>query len=177
MLPGMHERVPEPPSGGEPQLLPRERAAGGGEVTVDETILAFDFGVKRIGVAMGERRMGQARALTVIAAEANDARFAAIEKLIAEWRPARLLVGQPLNEDGTPHEMTARCERFANQLRGRCALPVEAVDERFSSVMAEDELRQRGVGWREAKAQVDAEAARIILQSWMDTHAPITLTA
>lgn len=137
----------------------------------DETLLAFDFGMKRIGVAVGELRLGQARAVQTINAEANAARFAAIEKLIAEWQPTRLLVGQPLNEDGTPHEMTARCERFANQLRGRFALPVEPVDERFSSVVAEDELRTRGVDWRKSKTLVDAEAARIILQSWMDSHA------
>jgi putative Holliday junction resolvase len=137
----------------------------------DETLLAFDFGVKRIGVAVGELRLGQARAVQTIAAEANAMRFAAIEKLVAEWQPTRLLVGQPLNEDGTSHEMTARCERFANQLRGRFALPVEQVDERFSSVIAEDELRARGVDWRTSKSLVDAEAARIILQSWMDSHA------
>ncbi len=140
----------------------------------DETILAFDFGMKRIGVAVGELRLGQARCLQTIAAESNEARFATIAKLIAEWQPARLLVGQPLNDDGTPHGMTARCERFANQLRGRFSLAVEAVDERFSSVMAEDELRERGVGWRESKSLVDTEAARIILQSWMDTHASAT---
>lgn len=143
----------------------------------DETLLAFDFGVKRIGVAVGELRLGQARCLQTIAAESNDVRFSAIEKFIAEWQPARLLVGQPLNEDGTPHAMTARCERFANQLRGRFSLPVEAVDERFSSVIAEDELRERGVSWRESKSQVDAEAARIILQSWMDTHVPVSTSA
>lgn len=137
----------------------------------DETLMAFDFGMKRIGVAVGELRLGQARAVQTIAAEANAARFVAIEKLISEWQPTRLLVGQPLNEDGTPHEMTARCERFANQLRGRFALPVEPVDERFSSVVAEDELRMRGVDWRKSKTLVDAEAARIILQSWMDSHA------
>jgi putative Holliday junction resolvase len=137
----------------------------------DETVFAFDFGMKRIGVAVGELRLGQARALQTISAEANDARFNLIEKLIAEWRPDRLLVGQPLNEDGSPHEMTARCTRFANQLRGRFALPVEQVDERFTSLAAEDELRARGVDWRKAKTLVDAEAARIILQSWMDSHA------
>jgi putative Holliday junction resolvase len=137
----------------------------------DETVFAFDFGMKRIGVAVGEMRLGQARSLQTISTEANDARFSAIERLIAEWRPGRLLVGQPLNEDGTPHEMTARCERFANQLRGRFFLPVEHVDERFSSVAAEDELRARGVDWRKTKTLVDAEAARIILQSWMDAHA------
>jgi putative Holliday junction resolvase len=144
----------------------------------DETLLAFDFGMKRIGVAVGELRLGSARALQTISAEANDQRFSVIEKLIAEWQPTRLLVGQPLNDDGSPHEMTARCERFANQLRGRFSLPVEHVDERFSSVEADLELRnpdatpsrQRRLSWQERKAKVDAEAARIILQSWMETQ-------
>jgi hypothetical protein len=92
--------------------------------------------------------------------------------LIAEWQPILLLVGRPLNEDGTPHEMTARCERFANQLRGRYRLPVEDVDERYSSVEADAGLRERGLSWQERKARVDAEAALIILQSWSDSHAP-----
>ena len=138
-------------------------------------VLAFDFGVKRIGVALGiqlgEGRSGSARTLTTIDDEANDARFAAIASLIAEWQPLRLLVGRPLNEDGTAHEMTARCERFANQLRGRFRLPVEDVDERFSSTEADANLRERGLSWQQRKTQVDAEAALIILQNWFDTHA------
>ncbi|MFA4967985.1 MAG: Holliday junction resolvase RuvX [Sulfuritalea sp.] len=138
-------------------------------------MLAFDFGIKRIGVAigtlLGEGRSGPARPLTTIDAEANDARFDAIAALIAEWQPVLLLVGRPLNEDGTPHEMTARCERFANQLRGRFRLPVEQVDERFSSTEADANLRQRGLSWQERKARVDAEAALIILQSWFELHA------
>ncbi|MFZ2628178.1 MAG: Holliday junction resolvase RuvX [Rugosibacter sp.] len=156
----------------------------------DATLLAFDFGLQRIGVAVGEVRLGQARALSCIASENNAARFAAIGKLIAEWRPARLLVGKPLNVDGAPHEMTARCARFADQLRGRFQLPVEEVDERFSSVEADAALRELSsasssrppsrqrrlslnpyMDWQERKAQVDAEAARVILQSWLEAHA------
>jgi putative Holliday junction resolvase len=170
----------------------------------DATLLAFDFGLQRIGVAVGEVRLGQARALSCIASENNAARFAAIGQLIAEWQPARLLVGKPLNVDGAPHEMTARCTRFADQLRGRFQLPVEEVDERFSSVEADAALRelasasvsmppsrhplrrgerllldrpvaqlghQRRLSWQERKAQVDAEAARVILQSWLEAHA------
>ena len=139
------------------------------------SVLAFDFGLKRIGVAigtlLGSGRLASARALTTIASEASDARFAAITALIAEWQPVLLLVGRPLNDDGTPHDMTARCERFANQLRGRFRLPVEAVDERFSSTEADANLRERGLSWQQRKAQVDAEAALIILQSWFETHA------
>lgn len=136
----------------------------------DETLLALDFGTRRIGIAVGEARLGLARALTTVDAEANAARFAVIAQLIAEWQPARLLVGRPLNDDGRAHEMTARCERFANQLRGRFALPVELIDERFSSLEAESALRQRRVSWQERKTRLDAEAARIILQSWFDAR-------
>ncbi|MCX7157511.1 MAG: Holliday junction resolvase RuvX [Rhodocyclales bacterium] len=139
------------------------------------SVLAFDFGTKRIGVAIGTQlgagRLASACALTTIASEAADARFAAITALIAEWQPVLLLVGRPLNDDGTAHELTARCERFANQLRGRFQLPVEQVDERFSSTEADANLRQRGLSWQERKTQVDAEAALIILQSWSELHA------
>ncbi len=139
------------------------------------TVLAFDFGLKRIGVAIGTQLaaggLAAARPLATISKEANDARFAAIGALIAEWQPLRLLVGRPLNDDGTPHEMTARCERFAEQLRGRFRLAVHLVDERYSSVEADAGLRGRGLDWRQRKAQVDAEAAMIILQDWNDTHA------
>jgi putative Holliday junction resolvase len=145
------------------------------------SVLAFDFGQKRIGVAIGMQlgagRLGSARALTTIDAEGNDVRFAAIARLIAEWQPVSLLVGRPLNEDGTAHEMTARCERFANQLRGRFRLPVEDVDERFSSVEADAFLRKQGLSWQERKLQLDAEAALIILQSWFDIHANCHTTA
>ncbi len=137
-------------------------------------VLAFDFGLKRIGVAIGMQmesgRAGTARPLTAIDGEASDARFAAIAALIAEWQPRRLLVGRPLNDDGTPHDMTARCDRFANQLRGRFRLPVDAVDERFSSTEADATLRERGLDWRQRKRQIDAEAALVILNSWFETH-------
>lgn len=137
-------------------------------------IMSFDFGTRRIGVAIGESQLGLARALTTLDTEVNAARFAAIARLIADWQPVHLLVGQPRNDDGTPHAMTARCERFANQLRGRFALPVELVDERFSSHEAESALRQRRLSWRERKRHIDAEAARVILQDWFDTRASHT---
>jgi putative Holliday junction resolvase len=164
----------EPPEGGEQVSPPPGRGMGGGGVTAAGSVLAFDFGVKRIGVAigtlLGAGQPGPARALTTIDTEANDARFAAIAVLIAEWQPVRLLVGRPLNDDGTPHEMTVRCERFANQLRGRYRLPVDEVDERFTSLEADASLRERGLSWQARKAQVDAEAALIILQSWFENH-------
>lgn len=144
----------------------------------DETVLAFDFGVKRIGVAIGECRLGQARALTTISDEANLPRFTAIGELIETWQAKRLVVGRPLNDDGTSHEMTGRCERFAQQLDGRFKLPVALVDERFSSVEADAQMRQRSdrdlTTWQQRKAHVDAEAARVILQAWFDAN-PFTM--
>lgn len=134
-------------------------------------MLAFDFGVKRIGVAMGETMLGQARALATIRDEANTPRFAAIEKLIREWQPAQLVVGLPLNADGSEHDMSARARRFANQLHGRFALPVALVDERYTSLEAESRLKQQGGHWTDTKDQVDAQAAQIILQSYFDDPA------
>jgi len=135
------------------------------------TLLGFDFGLARIGVASGELETGHASALTTVHAEANAERFAAIARLIAEWRPVALVVGLPTHLDGREHELTARCRRFANQLHGRFALPVFTADERLSSVAAEAGLAEAGrAGWRERKAALDAAAARIILQTFLDTR-------
>ena len=130
------------------------------------TLLAFDFGEKRIGVAVGEWALRQAHPLTTIRSEANAERFAAIAALIAEWKPAVLVVGLPLALDGTPHAMTARCTRFANQLRGRFGLPVETADERLSSLEAEERLRESGHNAKSAKEYLDAIAAQVILQGF-----------
>jgi putative Holliday junction resolvase len=134
----------------------------------DATLLAFDFGVRRIGVALGTTRLGTARPLTTIDAEGNDERFAAIGALIDEWRPDRLVVGVPLHADGTPHEMTARARRFARQLEGRYALPVVEVDERHTTELARTALRDAGKGGREHRALRDAVAAQLILQAYLD---------
>ena len=125
------------------------------------TVLAFDFGLKRVGVAVGEPELGTAHPLPPIAAT-GDARFAAIEKLVHEWHPARLVVGVPLSANGSPHVVTRQAERFARRLQGRFRLPVERVDERFTSVEAESRLRGR-----RAKA-VDSVAAQIMLEQYFD---------
>jgi len=135
-----------------------------GEAGDSGLVLAFDFGTKRIGVAIGQPMLGRARSLTTIEGEANDIRFAAISKLLTEWQPARLVVGLPLSLDGTAHEMTARTRRFAHQLEGRFRLPVVMVDERLSSAEAAAGMRDA----KHDKAAIDAEAARIILQDWFD---------
>lgn len=134
------------------------------------TVLAFDFGLRRIGVALGETLLGQARALTVIDNERNDVRFATIATLIRDWQPCLLIVGLPCATDGTAHTMTARCQRFAEQLRQRFQLPVQHIDERYSSTEADARLADTGLDWRSRKQQVDAVAAQIILQDYFDHH-------
>ena len=135
------------------------------------TVLAFDFGTRRIGVAVGNSITGVARPLTTIASDANAVRFAAIETLIDEWRPGMLVVGQPVHDDGTPHEMTARALRFARQLEGRFGLKVVCVDERYTTEGADAVLTAAGVPTRERKAVRDGVAAQLILQSWFDDRA------
>lgn len=130
------------------------------------TFLAFDFGTKRIGVAVGESSIGQAHPLATIRSERNDQRFAAIAALIEEWKPVCLVVGLPVALDGAPHAMTARCIRFANQLRGRFGVEVAYAEERLSSAEAEERLRESGYNARGAKEHLDTLAAQIILQSY-----------
>jgi len=126
-----------------------------------ETVLGFDFGLKRIGVAVGNTLIRQAQPLSIITAETNDARFAAIGALIQEWRPACCVVGLPLHPDGAEHEMTVRCRRFANQLNGRFGVATALVDERYSSAVI---AQKRGEA-------VDAQSAAIILQQYFNDYA------
>ena len=135
------------------------------------TVLAFDFGEKRIGVAVGEWQLLQAHPLTTLHGEANAERFTAIAALIEEWQPASLVVGRPLSLDGTAHAMTARCTRFANQLRGRFGLGVAYAEERLSSCAAEERLRSAGHDSRSARRHIDAVAAQLILQGYFDAMA------
>lgn len=135
----------------------------------DGTVLAFDFGEKRIGVATGETLLGSAHPLTVIHAESNDDRFAAIGKLVAEWRPVQLVVGLPTHADGTAHEMTRLAQKFAERLKRRFNLPVAFADERLTSLDAAARLRETGHSSRTAKPLLDAVAAQLILQTWFES--------
>ena len=132
------------------------------------TILAFDFGEKRIGVAIGEQMLGIAHPLTTINAEATDERFRLIGELIAEWRPVQLVVGLPLSMDGEEHKLTLLSRKFARRLNGRFGLPVTMVDERLSSSEASQTLREIGIGGRKQKPMLDQVAAQHILQSYFD---------
>ena len=135
------------------------------------TLLGFDYGERRIGVALGNTLTRQARALTIIPNSGRDFRFAEIGRLIAAWTPSALVVGLPCHPDGAPHAMTQLATRFGNQLNGRFGLPVIWIDERYSSVAAAADLREsdskaRGAG--RPGVALDAEAARIILQQYFD---------
>ncbi len=129
-------------------------------------VLAFDFGEKRIGVAVGELELAIPHALTVIAAEDNDSRFAAIAALITEWRPVRLVVGIASHADGAIHESGRLARRFGQRLHGRFDIEVEFVDERLTSLAAEAALREAGVRADKRAALLDAAAAAEILRTW-----------
>ena len=132
------------------------------------TLMAFDFGEKRIGVATGETILKTAHALTTIEAEQNDVKFARIAKLITEWQPSLLIVGLPMHMDGEAHLLTQLAKKFAQRLEGRFNLPVIMVDERLSSAEAAQSLSVAGVSSIKQKAMIDAVAAQTILQSYFD---------
>ena len=131
-------------------------------------VLAFDFGLRYIGVAVGDTETRMAHALAPLEARSGAARMAAIEPLVREWRPQRLVVGLPLALDGSEQEMSARARRFSRQLEAHFGLPVAMVDERLSSAAAEEGLRGAGRGGRKHKQLVHGEAARIVLQGYLD---------
>ena len=122
--------------------------------------LAFDFGTQRVGVASGNSLTRTATPLTTLAHGGNDALFAAIAALLAEWQPAALVVGVPRHPDGTPHDNTRRAERFARQLHGRFGLPVHEVDERYTTTEA----------LAGGAADVDAASAALILEQHFREH-------
>jgi putative holliday junction resolvase len=125
-----------------------------------QSFLAFDFGAKRVGVAAGNTLLGSAQPLATVA-QTGDARFAAIGRLIAEWRPDALVVGVPFHPDGAEHENTRRARAFGRQLHGRFHLPVHEVDERYSTTAA----LEAGV------SDADAAAAAIILEQYLRARA------
>ena len=132
------------------------------------TVMAFDFGEKRIGVATGETMLKVAHPLTTINTEENEVKFSQIEKLIQEWRPALLVVGLPMHMNGESHLLTQLSKKFAQRLEGRFNLAVVMVDERLSSVEAAQNLSAAGVKGTKQKAMLDAVAAQSILQSYFD---------
>jgi putative Holliday junction resolvase len=124
-----------------------------------QQFLAFDFGAKRTGVAVGNTLLRRGQPLKTLAVQ-GDARFGAIEALIKAWQPSALVVGVPFHPDGAEHDNTRRARRFARQLQGRFGLPVHEVDERYTTT----EARAQGA------TDADAAAARLILEQFLNAH-------
>ena len=126
------------------------------------TMMAFDYGTRRVGVAVGNSVTKAGQALKTIAASSNDVLFQEIEKLLREWQPNQLVVGRPTHPDGAPHEMTAKAVRFGNQLHGRFHLPVSYVDERYTSAVLEGDSKMHD--------NLDAHSAALILEQYFAEH-------
>lgn len=135
-------------------------------------LLGFDYGSKQIGLAVGQVITGQARELCVLKAQNGVPDWLKVEALIKEWKPDALVVGLPLNMDGSPSDMSARAERFARQLNGRFNLPVHTHDERLTTFEAKGERMARGQRTNSYRDNpVDAIAARLLLEGWLEANA------
>jgi putative Holliday junction resolvase len=134
------------------------------------TLLAFDYGLKNIGVAFGQSVTGTAKELPPLAARDGIPNWEEIAKLIAEWQPQRLLVGLPLNMDDSESELSQRARKFANRLHGRFGLHIELFDERLTTRLAKEEARERGHKGNYAVTPVDSIAARLLLESWFNSR-------
>jgi putative Holliday junction resolvase len=132
--------------------------------------LAFDYGLQRTGAAIGDDVTGQARALSSFSGDD----WTAVLKLVEQWRPAELIVGLPLDRDGSEQTMSAAARRFATQLGNRTGLPVHLADERYSSIAADELLRDARASGRMTrrvrKGDRDAQAAQVILQQWLESR-------
>ena len=127
-------------------------------IAAPKTVMAFDYGTRRVGVAVGNSVSNTGQALKILTASNADMLFEEISALIKEWQPEQLVVGRPLHPDGAPHEMTQKATRFGNQLKGRLHLPVMWVDERYSSVILEGDAQMRD--------NLDAHSAALILEQY-----------
>ncbi len=133
-------------------------------------ILAFDFGLARIGVAVGQPITATANPLETLQAKQGVPDWHRVEAVIKEWQPKLLLVGEPFNMDNSDQQITELARKFANRLHGRFGLPVEMVDERLTSASAREEIFEFGGYKKLKKTQIDSIAAALILESWMSTQ-------
>lgn len=122
------------------------------------TMMAFDYGTRRVGVAVGNTMTKAGQALKTIKAPSSDALFQEIERLLKEWQPDQIVVGRPVHPDGASHEMTSKAVRFGNQLQGRFHLPVHWVDERYTSAVLEGDPKMHD--------NLDAHSAALILEQY-----------
>lgn len=134
-------------------------------------LLGFDFGTKQIGVAVGQTLTREARPLCNLKARDGQPQWEQVEALLKEWQPSALVVGLPLNMDGTPSDMSARAQKFANRLHGRFGLPVHTHDERLTTFAAKGERMRQGDFNRNFREDpVDALAASLLLQGWLEAQ-------
>ncbi|HID4045634.1 TPA: Holliday junction resolvase RuvX [Pluralibacter gergoviae] len=132
------------------------------------TLVAFDFGTKSIGVAVGQRITGTARPLAALKANDGNPDWTLIERLLREWQPEAVIVGLPLNMDGTEQPLTARARKFANKIHGRFGVKIILHDERLSTVEARAGLFEHG-GYRALnKGRIDSASAVVILESFFE---------
>jgi putative Holliday junction resolvase len=134
-------------------------------------LLGFDYGSKQIGVAVGQVITGQARELCILKAQNGVPDWQKVAALLQEWQPDALVVGLPLNMDGSPSDMSARAEKFSRQLHGRFNLPVHTHDERLTTYAAKGERMVRGQHTSNYRDNpVDALAAALLLEGWLGAH-------
>jgi len=131
-------------------------------------VLGFDFGQKRIGIAVGNNISKTARALTTIDSLSNNQKFEVIQKIIEEWQPVSIVVGVPFNVDGSEHRITNLSKKFAKQLEQKYSLPTHLIDERYTSIEASHEIKDKKIDLKKKKLLIDQIAAKIILQSYLD---------
>ena len=152
--------------------------------TSHKLVMAFDYGLKQIGVAVAQTVTRSARPLCILSAQQGVPDWGEVERLLQEWQPASCIVGLPINMDGSDSEMAERAKKFARRLEGRFAVAVEMFDERLSSFEVKQQRKdniyaaQRGARGSDqeepikcpAANKLDAEAAAVILQSWLDSQ-------
>ena len=131
-------------------------------------IIEFDFGQKRIGVAIGNNISKSAQALITIESTSSNQKFEVIQKIMDEWQPVSIVVGVPFNVDGSEHKVTNLCKKFAKQLEQKYALPIYLIDERYTSIEASYEIQDKKIDLKKKKLLIDQIAAKIILQSYLD---------
>lgn len=129
--------------------------------------MAFDFGLRQIGVAVGNCLLRSTQPLAIIKAREGIPDWSVLEQMVKQWQPDLLVVGDPLNMDGSASELCLRARKFANRLHGRLGLPVELMDERLTSFEAKQISREQGHRGNYKRQPVDSHAAELVLQSWL----------
>ncbi len=140
------------------------------------TVLAFDFGLRRVGVAVGNRELRIAHPLQTLSAGDRESLLKAIDALVKEWQPSLLVIGDPKHQDGRPHELSREIRRFMAELAVRTRIHTILSDESFSSAVASMTLRAAGVPGRKQKAKLDSVAAQEILQGYFDNQVDLDAT-